>query len=403
MAAPEPSAPPQVRAAPAPARPRVDSLDVVRGAVMVLMALDHVRDFFTNVRFDPVDLTKTWPALFATRWVTHFCAPVFVFLAGTGADLGGARGKTKRQLSAFLLTRGLWLVLLELTVVHFGWMFDLNMHQQFVQVIWAIGVSMVFLSALVFLPTWAVGAFGVLMIGTHDLFDPVKPEALGAFAPLYVFLHVQAPVQLHEGWNVFVAYPLVPWIGVMAAGYAFGPLYTGDPARRRRVLPALGAGMVLLFLLLRAGNFYGDPRPWSAQPRGAVFTLMSFFDVEKYPPSLQYLLITLGPALLVLALLERRAAPPTGPTRVLVVYGRVPLFYYILHLPLIHAAAGVYALAKYGPAARNFNPLNLPDDYGFGLPGIYLVWIAAVAALYPACAWFAALKARRKDAWLSYL
>jgi uncharacterized membrane protein len=387
-------------------RPRIDSLDVVRGAVMVLMALDHARDFFTNVRFEPTDLTQTWPALFFTRWVTHFCAPVFVFLAGTGAYLGAARGKTKAQLSWFLLTRGLWLALLELTLVHFGWTFDMNPHFEFLQVIWAIGISMIVLSGLVFLPTWAVGTFGVAMVLAHDLLDPIQPAALGKWAALFIVLHVQAPLPgLPPGWNVFIAYPLIPWVGVMAAGYAFGALYRGDAGRRRRKLLVLGSSMLALFVALRLSNLYGDPRTWAPQGRGGIFTLLAFLNVEKYPPSLDYLLVTLGPAILALALFEAPggSAPASGLRKALVVYGRVPLFYYLLHLPLLHLGAGIAAFARYGPAAARFTPLNLPADFGYGLPVVYAVWIAAVVLLYPACAWFARLKSRRKDVWLSYL
>lgn len=380
-------------------RPRFDSLDLVRGAVMVLMALDHARDFFTAVRYDPLDLTQTSPALFLTRWITHFCAPVFVFLAGTGAYLGALRGKSKRELSWFLLSRGLWLVLLEVTIVRFGWTFDLNYHFVFVQVIWAIGWSMVVLSALVFLPTWAVTAFGVVMILVHNAFDGVKPEAFGRESWLWTILHVQAPLHPAPGYDFFVAYPLVPWLGVMAAGYGFGALYRLEAPRRVAILRSLGAGMILAFVLLRFSNLYGDPRGWTPQ-KSPVYRLLSFLDCQKYPPSLLYLLMTLGPAILALSLLER---PAKGLGRILVVYGRVPLFYYVLHIYLIHTMAGVYALSKYGSAAQNFNPLNLPADFGFGLPGVYAVWIVAVVSLYPACAWFARLKSRRRDAWLSYL
>jgi uncharacterized membrane protein len=382
-----------------PAVPRLDSVDMVRGVVMVLMALDHARDFFTIARFDPLDLSRTWPALFLTRWITHFCAPVFVFLAGTGAYLGAVRGKSRRELSWFLFTRGLWLVVLELTVVHFGWTFQLHYGFLFLQVIWAIGVSMIVLAALVHLPTWAVTAFGVVLIAAHDLLDGVKPEAFGSLGWLWTVLHVQAPVRMPGGFEVFIAYPVLPWIGVLAAGYGFGALYRMDGARRRTTLRVLGAGMIGLFVALRFSNVYGDPVPWTPQ-RSGILTVLSFVNTQKYPPSLLFLLMTLGPAILWLSFLERPAGALARP---FVVFGRVPLFYYVLHLPLIHLMAVVYAFSKYGPAASTIDMLHIPADYGVGLPVIYAVWIATVLMLYPACAWFARLKSRRRDPWLSYL
>ncbi len=386
-----------------PGRTRLDSVDVVRGAVMVLMALDHARDYFSDSRIDFFHaraLLGAPPEIFLTRWVTHFCAPVFVFLAGTGAWLQG-RKKSRRELSLFLLTRGLWLVVLELTVVHFCWMFDFALQNTFLQVIWAIGASMVVLAALVFLPTWAVTAFGVLLIVVHNAFDAVKPEAFGGAAPLWTILHVSAPTQPIRGWNVFIAYPLVPWIGVMAAGYGFGAIYRLEAARRRRALFALGGGTVVLFVLLRFTNLYGDPLPWAFQPGHGIHTLVSFVDLEKYPPSLLYLMMTLGPAILALAWLDGREARALA--RPLVVYGRVPLFFYVLHVLLLHVLAAVYALGKYGSRALTFDPLNLPADYGYPLWVVYTVWIGAVAALYPACAWYARLKSRSRNPLLGYL
>ena len=393
-------APPPVPAT--PSRGRLDSVDVVRGLVMVIMALDHVRDFFSSARFDPLDLTRTSAALYATRWVTHFCAPIFVFLAGTGTYLSAMRGKPKKELSWFLVTRGLWLVLLEVTVVNIGWTFDLGFHFTALQVIWVIGISMVALAALVWLPTAVVAAFGIVMILGHNLLDPIKPDRFGEASWLWKLVHVQGGTDPLPGHNVFIVYPLVPWVGVMAAGYAFGALYRLESARRKRLLVALGAGALLLVPALRLYNVYGDPRPWTFQARGTAFTLMSFFNFEKYPPSLLYLCATLGPALLLLALLDGREA--RGASKPLVVFGRVPLFYYLLHVPLIHVMAGVYAVSKYGvEKAARIDPFNLPPGYGFSLAGVYAVWALTVLLLYPPCAWFARLKARRKDAWLSYL
>lgn len=391
-----------------PARTRLDSVDLLRGLVMVIMALDHTRDFFSrDLSFDPTDLERTKLALFLTRWITHYCAPVFMFLAGTGAYLSTTRGKSRGELSWFLLTRGLWLVVLELTWVRcLGWLFNFDYHFSMGIVIWAIGWSMVVLAGLVWLPLRWIVLFGLLMIAGHNLFDSVPPDAFGGWGWLWKILHSGGLLEPVPGYRFAAGYPLIPWMGVMAAGYGFGALLTRDPAWRRRRLILLGGGMTLLFVILRAINVYGDPDPWSTQ-RSGLFTLFSFLNCHKYPPSLLYLLMTLGPALLVLAALDR------GTPRVLepvLVFGRVPMFYYLIHLPVIHGLAVVAAYLQFGQAGWWFAnppgpgaPRLMPPDYGFSLPVVYLVWIGIVAALYPACRWFAGLKRRRRDAWLSYL
>jgi len=381
---------------------RLDSVDLLRGLVMVVMALDHVRDFlhYATPLFDPTDLSRTTPALFLTRWVTHFCAPVFVFLAGTGAYLSGARGKTRGELSRFLLTRGLWLVLLELTVVRFAWTFDPAYRVTPGQVIWAIGWSMVVLAALVRLPAWAAAAFGVALIALHNLLDSVTSASLGPLGWLWAILHTGEPLEPFAGRQFIPVYPLIPWVGVMAAGYGFGRVLLLEGARRRRVLLGLGAGLTLAFVALRASNLYGDPRPWAAQG-GFLFTLFSFVNTQKYPPSLLFLLMTLGPAMLALRLFDRGAGWAARP---LVTFGRVPLFYYVLHLFLIQLLAVVFAFVRYGPGVREaFAGGRLPQDYGYGLPLVYAVWLGVVALLYLPCRWFAGVKRRRREAWLSYL
>jgi uncharacterized membrane protein len=386
----------------ASARLRLDSVDLLRGLVIVIMALDHARDFFTAVRFEATDLTQTTAALFLTRWITHFCAPVFVFLAGTSAFLYQARGRSRGEVSRFLLTRGLWLVLLEWTLVRWAWMFNFNYTTEvlFVQVIWVIGVSMIVLAGLIHLPLGAVAAIGIGMIAGHNLLDGVSPESLGRWAPLWILLHAQAPIPLRGDQVLFVIYPLVPWIGVMAAGYAFGSLLLWPADERRRLLLRLGCGLTLGFLVLRAANVYGDPAPWSPQA-SAGRTVLSFLNTTKYPPSLLFLLMTLGPAIALLPLLERLRGPLARAVRV---DGRVPLFFYVLHLALIHALAiGVAALAGFDPRRFRHVWMFLPPDWGYGLPVVYLVWAAVVLALYPACRWFAGVKARRREAWLSYL
>ena len=385
---------------------RLESVDLLRGLVMILMALDHVRDFFTNATYDPLDLQKTHPALFLTRYITHFCAPVFMFLAGTGAFLSTTRGKTKRELAWFLLTRGLWLALLEVTYVRcLGWEFNFDFHRVGAAVLWAIGWSMVVLSGLVFLPVWAITAFGVGMIAVHNAFDGIQPETWGPFGWLWIILHKGGPFSPAPGFTFIAAYPLIPWIGVMAAGYGFGPVLLKEPESRRKWTLGLGITLTLLFVIIRGTIVYGNPRPWAAQNNG-LFTVFSFIDCHKYPPSLLYVLMTLGPALILLSFLDRGTPRMLRP---FLVFGRAPLFYYLLHLPLIHGLAVAAAWIRYGRAEWLFNnpfvnqAILIPADNGFGLPVVYLIWIGVVLALYPACRWFAELKRRRHDAWLSYL
>jgi uncharacterized membrane protein len=381
---------------------RLDSIDLLRGIAMVVMALDHTRDFFHYARFDPLDLQFTTPILFITRWITHHCAPGFVFLAGTGAFLSLGRGKTRADLSRFLITRGLWLIVLELTVVRFGWLFNVDYSFSFGQVIWAIGWSMVFLSGLIFFPRWALSVVSIGMIGLHNAFDGVQADTPGALGWIWQILHVQSPIVYSPNAIFFVAYPLIPWIGVMAAGYLFGSLLQREESARRKTLYRLGFGLIAGFVVLRALNIYGDPHPWSVQG-STVHTILSFLDTHKYPPSLLYLMMTLGPAIAVLPLLERWR---NGFASFLTVFGRVPLFYYVLHLYLIHLCAIAAAIVVgINPAFlfSNTFPGRWQVPYGFGLPTVYLVWIGVVLVLYFPCRWFADLKRRRRDVWLSYL
>ena len=397
-------------------RPRLDSIDLLRGLIMVLMALDHTRDFFTNVKFDPLDLTQTTPALFLTRWFTHFCAPNFIFLAGLGAFLTRTRGKTTRELSWFLFSRGLWLAFLEVTYIRcFGWEFNFDFHHVGVGVLWAIGWSMVVLSGLVYLPVPVVTAFGVALIALHNSFDAVRPEAWGSLGWLWHVLHVPGPLHPAPGYEFGIGYTLVPWMGVLAAGYGFGTIYTWERERRRRWILGLGITLTVLFLVIRGLNGYGNPQSadlgrelqngrWSVQ-RNLLFTIFSFIDCHKYPPSLDYVLMTIGPALIVLSFFERGIP---GLLKPFLVYGRVPLFYYLLHLPLLHALAVLVPWIRHGNAAWLFgSPFGggasaPPPNAGFDLPVVYLVWACVIVMLYPVCRWFADLKRRRRDAWLSY-
>jgi len=384
----------------AAARPRRDSIDLARGLVMVIMVLDHVRDFLGGSVVNPRDVGDS--ALFITRWITHFCAPTFVFLAGVSAFLFGHRGRSRGQISHFLLTRGLWLVVLELTVLRFAWTFSIWPDALNLQVIWAIGWSMVALSGLVFLPRWAIGAFGVVLIAFHNLLDGVHAAQLGGASFLWDLAHERAVVGPWSGITVYVSYPLIPWIGVMAAGYALGPIFTKPAGERRRRLLQWGLGAVVVFVALRALDLYGDPTPRVAYS-DALTWVLSFVNCEKYPPSLLYLCMTLGPVLLLLAAAERARGRMAA---WLVTFGRVPMLYYVAHIFLAHLLAIAYARIAYGDAGWLFHGLptrHKPPGYGLALPWVYVAWIAVVLALTPLCRWFAAEKQRRTDWWLSYL
>jgi uncharacterized membrane protein len=387
------------------ARPRVESVDVVRGVIMILMALDHVRDYFGSLAVNPTDVSTTTVPLFFTRWITHICAPVFFLLTGTGAYLA-LRRRSRSELSRFLLTRGIWLIVLELVVVRFAWQFNVDYRLTMLTVLWALGWAMVFLSMLVFLPPRAVGAIGAVMIAAHNPFDPVQPSSLGDLAPLWSVLHVPGPIASISDHVVFVAYPLIPWIGVAAVGYALGTIYDWDASRRTRFLLRAGLALVAAFVLLRVVNAYGDPVPWASQ-RSPVFTVLSFVNTTKYPPSLLFLLMTLGPALLLLRAVDSR---PPGLLRPALVIGRVPLFYYIAHILVIHILAVAACYVRYGEAHWMFEsptvgqfPITQPPGWPAPLWVVYAIWVAVVLMLYPLCRWFGAVKQRRAEGWLSYL
>jgi len=395
----------------ASASSRIQSVDVLRGAIIILMALDHVRDFTSvaAMSFLPTDLARTTAALFFTRWITHFCAPVFAFTAGIGAFFWQQHGRSTTQLSRFLLTRGLWLMFLEITVLRFilffqwqwtGGLFVLT-------VFWMLGLSMVVLAALVHIPTKIVALLSLVVIATHNLFDNFTPQQFGRAAWLWDILHQQALFPF-LGANFVVAYPLVPWFAVMAAGYCFGRVLLWDPPRRQSFLIRLGVGLSSAFVLLRAWNHYGDPAPWAHQ-HSTFFTFLSFLNTTKYPPSLLFLLMTLGPALIALALLDRVTFSRANP---LIVFGRTPFFFFLFHLTLAHLLSMALAAAYYGPGRFLLLPPPsmggpselFPPHYGFGLPVVYLAWFTVVAIAYPVCRWYADLKQRRRDLWwLSYL
>jgi len=390
---------------------RVATIDAVRGLVMIIMALDHVRDFIHRAAMtsSPTDLASTTPLLFFTRWITHICAPTFVFTAGLGAFLWFQRGKTKAQLSKFLLTRGLWLVVLELTLMRLAYNFNLSSkYPVFLLVLWVLGICMIGMALLVWLPVRLLAVVSVTVIVLHNVLDNVTAIQFGAAAGVWNLLH-QVGAFRFAGMTFIVGYPLVPWIAVMALGFCFGPLVLQERALRRRYLALIGVVATGAFVILRALNGYGDPAPWTAQS-SATFTALSFLNTTKYPPSLAFLLMTLGPALLLLARFDRPSVKDSNP---LVVFGRVPLFYFVIHFYAAHAAAVLFASIRYWRDALPFllepvpsmgGPRELfPPQFGYDLWVVYVVWALIVLALYPACRWFARVKATRRDWWLSYL
>ena len=385
---------------------RVESIDVLRGLLMILMALDHTRDYFSSATVDPTDPFHSWPALFITRWVTHLCAPGFILLAGASVYLQRQR-KSAATLTRALILRGLWLIFLEITVVSFGWSFAFGM--PILQVIWVIGVCMIVLAGLQWLPIPAVGLFGVIIVLGHNLLDSIHASALGNWSDAWHIFHERGFLTFHAHPVVLYGYPIIPWIGVMALGYCFGAVVTQTPERRQRISALLGAASFGVFVLLRLTHSYGDPGPGFEHLNTTARTMMSFFSVQKYPPSLHYLLATLGIVLLLFSIFDGVSKHARMPRLrgFLDVYGRVPFFFYILHIFVIHTLALVVAAATI-PTWRFW---ITPDvvftshlaGWGYSLPIVYVVCIGVVLALYPACAWFSRLKDRSPDWWLAYL
>ena len=359
---------------------RVQSVDALRGLIMIVMALDHVRDFFhvhAALSFAPDDLARTTPAIFFTRWITHFCAPVFMFTAGMSAYFWLQRSHTKADLSAFLAKRGLWLIILDLTAVRVALTFGAGIF--LINVLWGLGWAMIILALLIHLPVRVLAVVSIAVIALHNLLDPINLPGL----------HQLGVFQFH-GATIVISYTLIPWFAVMASGFCFGEIFT----KHKQWIAPIGLGLTVAFLLLRFINIYGDPVRWTGG-------ILSFLRVTKYPPSLDFLLMTLGPALLLLSLFDKLQFRDTNP---LLIFGRVPLFYFLAHLYLIHFLAVVLGSIQYGkfflvnPVAQVY-----PPGYGFSLPVVYLIWIGIVATLYPLCLWYGKLKQRRHDWWLSYL
>lgn len=400
-----PSAPPpQTRSLLHP--PRISSVDVARGLVMIVMTLDHVRDYFGDVLANPTDPKTTTVALFFTRWITHFCAPTFFLLTGVSAYLSSQR-RGGGSMTSFLVTRGLWLIVLEVIVMRcLAYQFNFDFKVTLLFILWALGWSMIVLAGLSrWKPTVAL-VFGVVMILTHNAFDGIPAQALGWAAPLWTVLHAPGLLLAGPDHVVLAAYSLVPWIGVTALGYGLAPIFTGDAVRRRTILTRAGVAMIVAFLVLRALNVYGDPSRWSVQ-HSPVFTALSFLNTTKYPPSLLFLLMTLGPLFLFLRAIDGGA--PRAFDRVAIL-GRVPLFYFVLHIALIHVLAVIVCYARYGdihwmfesPTLADF-PFTQPPGWPLSLPYVYLIWWIVVLMLWPLCRWFAEVKRRRRDWWLGYL
>lgn len=349
---------------------RLASIDMLRGLVIVLMALDHTRDFFGAALFDPEDLAKTTPLWFATRWITHLCASTFVLLAGTSAYLRGTKSGIP-SLSRYLVTRGLLLLVLEATWISFSWQFGYNV--TILQVLWALGMGMIFLAGLAWLPLPAVAVIAALLILPHNLLDSIQSNH-----PLWLAWHQRGFWPVAGNYGVYLAYPLMPWLGLIAAGYALGPVFQWEPARRQRFLMVAGAVLLMVFVALRSGNFYGDPDPWSPQGRGFVWDFISFIRVHKYPPSLLYLCVTIGIALPLLAWFER-----LRPVPMLMLFGGTPMFFYVIHIAMIHFLSGPYYMLRYGALPQGGpGGFTLPKGYEPSLVVVYAAWVGVIAIMY---------------------
>ena len=386
---------------------RIESIDFLRGLVMIIMALDHVRDyfFFGSFTSNPTDLDSTTPLLFYTRIITHYCAPVFVLLTGTSAYLYGTK-KNKRDLSKFLLTRGIWLIFLEIIVNNFIWFFDPSYSFIVLQVIWAIGFSMLFLSGIIYFSNKIISVIGLVIICFHNLFDTFIYEGQSLYAILWYFLHQQSMIKISEHTSLAFGYPIIPWVGLMALGYVMGSLYTEYQSKERAsLLMKFGIYSVLAFIVLRLTNFYGEPNHFAIQEK-ISFSVMALFNTTKYPPSLLYLLMTIGPSLIVLSIIEKYKNKITD---FFIVFGRVPLFYYFSHVFLIHITAIIFLMIenKDYSIMLNMTPF-LPNqyqlmEYGYPLWVVYLVWVIVILILYPICYKYMKYKSNSKKWWLSYL
>lgn len=385
---------------------RIESIDVLRGLIMLIMAIDHTRDFFHAYSPKPTDLATTTPILFFTRWITHFCAALFVFLSGVSVNLAGIR-RTKKQLSIFLIKRGLWLIAVEFVLITFAITLDPFYHLLIFQVIWVIAISMIILAGLIWLPLPLVAVIGGLLFFGHDILNYIALPAAGASGFLWKFFFTAAALfqPVDNTHSLLVLYTVLPWTGVMILGYVMGQVYHSsfDPAKRKKILLISGATLLLLFMILRGFNIYGDPSPWIVQ-RTTTLSVISFFNVSKYPPSLMYLCMTIGPGLIFLSAVEK---VNNAFTRILKVYGSVPFFYYVLHFYLLRFFNIILFFVQ-GYTAKNIVTaksimLFRPVEYGVNLFGVYVVWFLVIATLYLPCRWFSNYKKTHQQWWLSYL
>ncbi|HZE84955.1 MAG TPA: heparan-alpha-glucosaminide N-acetyltransferase domain-containing protein [Puia sp.] len=385
---------------------RIQSIDLLRGLVMIIMTLDHSRDFFhygASMDQDPLDFDTTSPVLFLSRWITHFCAPVFVFLSGASVYLYSSKGKTKRQVAFFLFSRGLWLMLVEIFIILPLWNFNFSM--VFLQVIWAIGLSMVVLSVLQFLPYRLLVVIGLLIVGGHNLLDRVSVGGPVWASMIWSVTHKTASFPVGHDFMITVQYPFLPWLGIMILGYALGKIYlpSTDPASRKKLLLSMGFAAVALFVLLRWSNVYGDMHHWSAQ-KTTLFTCLDFIKTTKYPPSLLYTLMTLGPALIFLAFAENISGSLKNK---ILVFGKVPFFYYILHVLLLHTLSWMLFFATGHHWSdldfTHFRDGSMPVGSGYPLWVVYLGWITVIVILYFPCRWYSNYKKSHRQWWLSYL
>ena len=386
---------------------RLEAVDLLRGLLMLLMAVDHTRDYFSSAAVNPTDPLNSWPALFATRWMTHLCAPGFTALCGASVYLQRQRGKSAAQAARLLYTRGLWFLLLDLTLISFAWSFTFK--APFMNIISTIGICMVGLGAMQRFSVRTVGIIGALIVLLHNLLDPIQAASLRHFSNLWVLIHQRDFLTFNGQRIALVYFPVLAWFGILCLGYAFGPLLTRPYATRRRFALSMSGALLLVFAVLRVFHGYGDSYQFEHLGRLSQ-TAMSFFQVQKYPPSLQYVLATFGVLLLLYAFFDAAVEADWVPrVRAFVeVYGRVPFLFYVLHIYVIHSAALVWTYAVHGDWRYWIGPQNnwgdgLPAGWGFGLPVVYAVWLGVVLALYFPCRWFSQLKARRRDWWLSYL
>ena len=402
------SAPPLILT-PAKTSYRIDSIDLLRGLVMIIMALDHTRDFFhtEGMTGNPLDLATTTPFLYFTRWITHFCAPVFVFLAGTGAFFQSQR-KSKKELSWFLISRGLWLLLVEIFVMNFAFSFDVHYSLIGLQTIWSIGISMIILGLVIWLPFTAILVLGSVIVLGHNALDYYEAGLKESPGWFYDLVHHVGFYKLWDGHSLLILYPFLSWCGLMMLGYCFGKFFLSvESKQRKRMLTWLGLGIILLFAILRYTNNYGDPGKWSTQKNG-LYTFLSFMNVQKYPPSLLYMCATIGPAILFLAFFGKVR---NGLTKFITVYGRVPFFYYILHFFLIHFVSAIFFLLRghsfregLQPHTQGILPQFMVPGEGVSLFWVYVIWMCVVLSLYPACKWFSDYKMKHREKWwLSYL